>query len=303
MPILPHGESEGTSGAARRLKINLVLAGLVLVVESAGAWQGRSLSLLLDALHNIPDLLAFAAAWLAVSATMRGVSAEYTYGLHRTEVLAGFANATLIGALGVGFVIAAGGGLLHGTNSLGAPSADWILIVAVPTLVVRLGAAFTLRSNRHGSRDVNLRSVLDHVWADVAITSVVIAVGVLLAVRPSLGWVDLAASFGLGLFLLAQSAPLFQDTYGLLTDRMPRGISVERVRATALAVPGVQDVHDVHVWAICSNFTSLTAHVLLADVSVRESMSVLTELRRRMADELLIDHAVFEVETGPLPRE
>ncbi|MCI4351360.1 MAG: cation diffusion facilitator family transporter [Thermoplasmata archaeon] len=300
MPIMPHGESEGATGVARRLKINLLLAGVVLVFESAGAWQGRSLSLFLDALHNVPDLLAFAAASFAVSATLRGVSSEYTYGLHRTEVLAGFANASLIGALGIGFAVAAAASWYSGAHPLGgSPSSVWILAVAVPTVVLRLGAVFTLRANPSTARDINLRSVRRHVWSDIAITSAVVLVGLVLTFRPALSWVDVAASLGLGLVLTAQSVPLFRDSYRLITDRMPEGISVERVRATALAVPGVQDVHDVHVWAICSNFTSLTAHVLLADVSVRESMGVITELRRRMADELRVDHAVFEVETGP----
>jgi cobalt-zinc-cadmium efflux system protein len=301
MPILPHGESEGATGVSRRLKINLVLAAIVFVVEALGAWQGRSLALLLDALHNIPGLLAFAAASFAVSATLRGVSEQYTYGLHRTEVLAGFANAAVITALGVGFGVTAALSLLRGTPALGgAPSASWILAVALPTVGVRLVAALLLRPSLAAWQDINLRGVFRHVTSDLVVTGSVVAVGVVLLARPALLWVDAGASLLLGLFLIALSAPLFRDSFRLLTDKMPQGLSVERVRATALRVPGVRELHDVHVWAICSNFTSLTAHVLLADVSVRESMVVITELRRRMAAELGIDHAVFEVETGPV---
>ena len=301
MPILPHGESEGAWGVARRLKVNLLLAGVVLVVEAIGAWQGRSLALWLDALHNIPDLLAFAAASLAVSATLRGVSEQYTYGLHRTEVLAGFANAAVITGLGVGFAVAAGLSLLNGALPLGGPpGAFWVLAVAVPTTIVRLIAAWVLRPGPAVAKDVNLRGVFRHVTSDLVVTGTVVVVGLLLVLRPSLTWVDAGASLLLGGFLVALSAPLFRDSYRLLTDKMPQGLSVDRVRATALRVPGVRDLHDVHVWAICSNFTSLTAHVLLADVSVRESMVVITELRRRMAEELGIDHAVFEVEAGPV---
>ncbi|MCI4344730.1 MAG: cation diffusion facilitator family transporter [Thermoplasmata archaeon] len=302
MPILPHGESEGATGVSRRLKINLLLAAVVLVFETIGAWQGRSLALLLDALHNIPDLLAFAAASLAVSATLRGVSEEYTFGLHRTEVLAGFANAAAITGLGVGFGATAAWSLLNHAPVLGAaPSAFWVLAVALPTIGVRLAAALLLRPGLAASRDINLRGVFRHVTSDLVVTGTVVTVGVVLLLRPALGWVDAGASLLLGVFLVALSAPLFRDSYRLLTDKMPQGLSVERVRATALRVPGVRELHDVHVWAICSNFTSLTAHVLLADVSVRQSMVVITELRRRMASELGIDHAVFEVETGPPP--
>lgn len=299
MPVQGHGEAEAEVRVLRGLRLALELSVAILAIESVGAVLSRSLSLTADAVHNLPDILAFAVSWTALRATERGATEQFTFGVHRLEVFAGLLNAALVLGTGLVFGYEATLALVRGTNFAGPVDAGWILAAAVPTFVLRAVNLVVLGRVPHRARDLNLKSVLVHLASDVAITSAVLVVGVVLLVRPTAGSVDAGAALAIAAILVYESLPLFGGGWDVLTERVPRHLSTEAIERVARSVPRVTEVHDLHVWAVCPTLVCMTAHVRVEEMSVREGMDVAATLRGRMAEEFGILHSVFEVETGP----
>jgi len=299
VPTLEHGETEAGELVLAGLRWAFGVTLVVLVLEAIGAFLSRSLSLTVDAVHNIPDLLAFAVSWFALSATERGASDRFTFGVHRFEVFAGLLNAALVLGTGAAFGYEAVSTLLRSTTFAGPVDAFWLLLVALPTLALR-GANLVLfgRVPRR-TRDLNLRSVVVHLASDILITAALIAAAVLLLVHPAWTGADAAGAITISAILVYESLPLFRDGMDVLTERTPRNLSVRAIEQAAHAIPHVVELHDLHVWAVCPTLVCMTAHVEVDEMSLRDSMQVVAELRARMAEEFGILHAVFEVEAGP----
>jgi cobalt-zinc-cadmium efflux system protein len=295
---LHHGEGEAEARILQGLRLSIEFSILILAVEAVGAYLSHSLSLTVDAVHNLPDVIAFALSWAALRGTSAGSSAAYTFGRHRFEVFAGMFNGLLVLATGVAFGYAALGALSHASSFAGPVDALWLLAAAIPTLALRFGNLRYLARLPGRVRDLNLRSVLVHLATDVAITGTLLVAGATLLLDPTLGWVDSLAALGIAGILAFESVPLLRSGWEVLTERTPRGLSVGAITRTALGVPGVTGVHDVHVWAVCDSLVCLTAHVGVREMSLREGMGVIQRLRETMERDFGIVHATFEIESS-----
>lgn len=301
MPGLFHGEAEAERTVLRALRFAVEISVVLLAVEAVGAVLSHSLSITVDAVHNVPDIFAFAISWTALRSAARGASDSYTFGTHRVEVFAGLANAALVLGTGLVFGYEAVATALRGAPFSGAVDPVWLLAAALPALGLRTFVAVLLRRIPGRVRDLNFRSVVLHMLSDVAITVGLLVVAAILFLRPGLVWIDPAVALAIAGVLVIESAPLFRDASEVLTERTPRHLSVPAIERTALAVGGVREVHDLHVWAVCPTLICMTAHVAVREMSVRESMTVVAQLREAMARDHGILHAVFEVETLPVP--
>lgn len=301
MVELEHGEAEAEARVLSSLTTTLALSVAILAVESLGAFLSRSLSLTVDAVHNIPDLFAFAVSWAALRSTVAGTTDDYTFGRHRLEVFAALLNASLVLGTGLAFGYAALAALAAPGGGSGSVDAPWVLAAAVPTLALRAASVLVLARVPGRQRSLNLRGVMVHLASDLLITGAILAAGALLLLHP--GWVvaDRAAALFVSAVLVYESLPLFRDGADVLTERVPRRISPEAVGRSALAVPGVAELHDLHIWSVCPTLVCLTAHVQVREMSLRESREVVAALRHRMSEEFGILHAVFEVELAPAP--
>jgi len=299
MPILAHGESEAERSVLNGLVWAVRLSTLVLVAESLGAYFSHSLALTVDAVHSIPDVIAFAISWGSLAIARRGTTPEHTFGLHRSEVLATLINGVLVLGTGIVFGYEALRELLARALFAGSVDPLWMLLAAAPTLLLRSTAAAILGRVPRRVRDLNLKSVILHLWSDVAITSAILVAGAILFLLPNEAWVDSAAALAIGGVLVWESLPLFRGSWTSLAEGIPSHLSVEMITQAARTIPEVEDLHDIHVWSVCANLICMTAHVRVSNVSVRESMEVLERLRRKMADQFGIVHAVFETETQP----
>jgi cobalt-zinc-cadmium efflux system protein len=296
MPELAHGEAEAEVRVLRGLRLALEFSVAILVIEGIGAYFSHSLSLTVDAVHNVPDLFAFAVSWAVLRRCEAGASGPYTFGTHRFEVFAGLLNAVLVLGTGLAFGYAAVVALAHGATFAGPVVVLWLFAAALPALLLR-GVSYTVLSRIPGrARDLNLASVVLHLASDLGITGAILAAGLVLVVRPTYGWIDAGAALAIAGILAYESLPLFRDAGEVLTERTPRALSAEAVRRSALAVRGVSEVHDLHIWAVCPTLVCMTAHVQVQDMPVRESSEVVGRLRDRMREEFGILHAVFEVE-------
>ena len=297
----PHGEREAEARVLRGLRIGTELALIVLLVEAVGAYFSRSLSLTVDAVHNVPDIIAYSVSLAALGATARGSSDRFTFGTHRLEVFAGLLNAALVLGTGAVFGFEAVASLSSGASFAGPVDPVWLLAAAVPTLTLR-GVSLSILGRIPGRvRDLNLRGVLVHMASDVAITAALLITGVTLLVRPGWGWFDDMAAIAIALILGFESLPLFREGWDVLTERTPRRLSVESVTNAARSVPGVIDVHDVHLWSVCTTLVCMTAYVGVEPMALQDAIDVIARLREKMESEFGILHATFEIE-APVPR-
>lgn len=280
----------------RGLLVAVELSVAILAIEAIGAYFSRSLSLTVDTVHNIPDILAFLFSWTAIRVSSHGARGDLTFGAHRWETFAGLLNAFLVLGTGLLFAYQAVVQIIRGGTFAGAVDPIWILAVAIPTLCLRMSNLAVLGRIPGRVRDLNLRSVLVHLASDLAITAALLIAGAVILLRAGLGWADPAAALAIGAILVVESLPLFRDGWDILTEKSPRGLSLEAITKSAVAIPGIRGLHDVHVWSVCSSLVCLMAHVDVDDMTVSNSMKVIAQLRKRMESEYGIVHSTFEIE-------
>jgi len=293
-----HGESEAEPRVLRGIRLALLLGFVILGVEAVGAFLSHSLSLTVDAVHNLPDLFAFGVSWTALKATERGASGSYSFGTHRIEVFAGLLNGGLVLGVGAAFALEALATLHSGVPFAGAVDPLWILLAALPTLALRAASLVALERLPRRARDLNLSSVIVHVASDILITGTLLTEGLLLVVRPSYGWIDPAAAVAIGAILVYESLPLFRVGWGVLAEQVPPHLDVGAVTAAILSDPEVSEVHDVHIWAVCPTLVCMTAHLRVGGTTLREATDTVGRTRHRMEEDFGILHCVFEVEAG-----
>jgi cobalt-zinc-cadmium efflux system protein len=240
----------------RALALVLALTATITVVELVGGILTGSLALLADAVHMLSDNLALGLALVAVWLAGRPSTPERSFGFHRAEVLAALLNGLVLVGLAAWIFVEAAGRLGDPPDVLGG----WVLAIAVLGLAVNLGAAWILERGAHGS--LNVRAALRHVLADALGSAGVIAAAVVILTT---GWryADPVAGALIALLVLVSALPVLRDSVHILLEGTPRGIDARELAARMTAVPGVVDVHDLHVWTITSGFPALAAHVLV----------------------------------------
>jgi cobalt-zinc-cadmium efflux system protein len=281
-----HGHDHGRA-PRRSLAIVFVLITGFMVVEVAGGLLTGSLALLADAGHMLSDSaslgLALFAAWLAG----RPPTPNRSFGYKRAEILAALANGVTLVAVSVWIFFEAYRRLQEPPEILGG----WMLAVAVVGLVVNLVGAFIL--SRSGGESLNVQGALRHVIADVlgSVGAIVAALIILLT-----GWryADPLISVLIALLILGSSWKLLRDSVSILLEQAPRGLDVNEVGERMVAVPGVEEVHDLHVWTITSGFPALSAHVLVSgDEDCHERRR---ELEKVLYSDFGIEHTTLQVD-------
>jgi cobalt-zinc-cadmium efflux system protein len=241
----------------RRLALVLGITATVTVVEVVGGVLTGSLALLADAAHMLSDNVAIGAALLAVWLAGRPSTPKRSFGYQRLEVLAALLNGLLLVALAVWILVEAYGRLSDPPDVAGG----WLLGIAFVGLAANLVSAAILERGAHGN--LNMSGALRHVLADALGSVGVLAAAVVLLTT---GWryADPAAGAFIGVLVLWSSWGLLRESFNILLEATPRGIDAGELKRTLEAMPGVVDVHDLHVWTITSGFAALSAHVLVA---------------------------------------
>ncbi len=259
------------------------------MAEVLTAIFSKSLALLADAGHLFLDIFALFLAYLGARVALRRPDERYTYGYHRAEVLAAALNSLLLFLL-VGFVVQeAVRRIFAPTQVLVTP----VLVMAGAGLLGNLLMASLLF--RHEKGDLNLRAAFLHVLGD-ALGSVVVLISGLVLAFSGPAWIDPVASLVISGIILLGAVRVVRVAVRVLGEGVPEGLSLAEIAATMAAVPGVREVHDLHVWTIKPGFPALTAHVVVGDLPLREADRVAEELRRRIRERFGIEHVTLQVE-------
>lgn len=283
-----HGHSHDHRHApVRALGIALGLTACVLVLEVAGGLWTGSLALLADAGHMLSDVVSLAIALIAARLALRPPTRERSFGLRRGEVIAAFVNGLTLVAVAVWIVVEA----LRRLDSDPEILSGGMLAVAGVGLAVNLVSAWTL--TRASGESLNVAAARQHVIAD-ALGSVgaIVAAVVLLTT----GWtpIDAVVSILIAVLVLAGAWRVMRESTAILLESAPPGVDIAGLERAVLAVAGVENVHDLHVWRITSGFDALSAHVLVGRGEDCHAARLMVE--QAIRDVSGITHTTLQVE-------
>ena len=282
-----HGHAHAPVDFGRAFTIGIALNIAFVAVEAAFGLAFNSMALLADAGHNLSDALGLVMAWGAYLLGRRPPSTRFTYGLGGSTILAALFNALLL-------LVASGAILLEAIERFAAPPVvpgGPVMAIAAIGILVNLGTALLFARGRSG--DINIRGAYLHMAADAAVSAGVVIAG-FLTLMTGIRWIDPATSLAIVAVIVAGTWGLLRESLGLAMHAVPPGIDPAAVAATLGAVPGVQGVHHVHIWATSTTATALTAHLVMpagppGDDFLRDLSH---DLERRFA----IGHSTFQVE-------
>jgi cobalt-zinc-cadmium efflux system protein len=283
----PHDHAHAMTGS--KLRTAFFLTALILVVELLGGLLSHSLALLSDAGHVLTDIVALGLAWFAAAQAERPANARNTYGYHRIGILAALANAvTLI------LVVAAIA--YEAIQRLRQPESvtPWLMFVAAAVgIVVNLVIGLGLRNE--GGNNLNVRAALLHVFGDVGASAAVIVGGIVIVVT---GWYPADAIISLFIaVLIARGAwTILRETVDILMEATPKDLNVAQLVRDLMLVPGITDVHDLHIWSIAGGMRALSAHVQVMDRPLSACDALLSDLNALLADRYQIGHTTIQFE-------
>ncbi len=285
-----HAHAVAGAGNRRALTIALCLTAGFALVEAVGGYYSGSLALLSDAGHMVTDAAALGLALFADAFARRPPSRRASYGYGRAEVLAAFINAIAMLAVVAGIAIEAVRRLLDPSPVAGG----WVVGIAVAGLVVNLLAAWVLA---RAAGSLNTRGALLHVMGDLlGSLAAIIAGGVIVAT----GWmpIDPLLSLAVALLILRSTWQLLKQSTGVLMEGVPTHLDFDAIGRALAALPGVTDVHDLHVWNMSAEGVALSAHVSLA--RGEDWLPVLAQAKRLLGNDFGIRHATLQP-TWPMP--
>ncbi|MDO9164685.1 MAG: cation diffusion facilitator family transporter [Rhodoferax sp.] len=288
-----HDHNHAPASFNRAFALGIGLNIVFVAIEAFYGWKINSLALLADAGHNLSDVAGLVLAWGGALAGKLKPNARHTYGWQRASILAAFANALLL-------LVAMGSLVWEAVHRLAAPQAmEGVTIMAVAGVGIVINTATALLFMRGRAHDMNIRGAFLHMAAD-ALVSLGVVLGGALYLWQGWQWIDPVMSLLIAAVIVVGTWGLFRQSLHLLFDGVPDSVDLNAVRDCLLALPGVQRVHDLHVWAMGTSQIALTAHLVMPAGQADDAFY--REATRQMHDRFEIGHVTLQVVREPFTR-
>lgn len=284
-----HGHGHAPANFNRAFAIGIVLNMTFVGIEAFYGWRVNSLALLADAGHNLSDVAGLVLAWGGALAVQLRPNARHTYGWKRATILAAFANALLLLVAMGGLVWEAVGRLTAAEVSLQAQGGT-IMVVAGVGIVINAATAMLFMRGR--DQDLNIRGAFLHMAADALVSAGVVLAGALTLWKGWL-WLDPVVSLAIAAVIVFGTWGLFKQSLHLLFDGVPERIDPVAVHALLAQMPGVQRVHDLHIWAMGTAQIALTAHLIKPDGPADDAFLRLAA--ESLREQFAIGHVTLQV--------
>lgn len=285
-----HSHAVDASKAGKALVVGILLNLVFVLVEAgAGFWQ-NSLALLADAGHNLSDVASLALALLAFRLAKVKPNDRFTYGYRKTTVLVALLNAVilLIAIGGIGF-----GAFQRIWHPEPVGGGTMAIVAGIGILINGFTAYLFIHEK---DKDLNIKGAYLHMAADALVSLGVVIAGLLIVWT---GWylLDPLISFVIMIVILISTWSLLKDSLRLSLDGVPKDVDMDAIRQVASEVPGVLEMHHIHVWAMSTTQNALTAHLVVAsDTSVGQTEVLKNTLKTKL-EALQIHHSTFEIES------
>jgi cobalt-zinc-cadmium efflux system protein len=288
-PLERHQHHHAVANYNKAFAIGVGLNLAFVVIEAICGYLAESLVLLADAGHNLSDVLSLLLAWGASALAERKPSARRTYGYRRVTVLASlFSGVLLVLALGA----IAWEAMQRLVNP--APVDGWIVIIVAGIGVV-INSATALLFVSGQKVDLNIKGAYLHLAVDAAVSLGVVVTGVLIMVT-GLAWIDPVVTLLIVAIILIGTWGLLRDSMNLAVDAVPSNIDSVAVRTYLSGLPGVDNVHDLHIWGFSTRHVALTVHLIMPELP--DSDGFLHDLAQALNDRFGIGHSTVQIERG-----
>jgi cobalt-zinc-cadmium efflux system protein len=258
-------------------------------IEVVAGLRSHSLALLSDAAHNFTDALALFLAWFGFYLQSKPADEFKTYGYHRAGVLSAFINALTLVVLSAWI-------FYEGVSRLRNPEpVQETIMIAVAAIGLLMNGGIMLSLRRDSKHDINVRSAFVHMLGD-AVGSAAIIVGAILIWYTGWVQVDAILSMLIGVLIVWTAWDIIRESLNILLEGLPRGLALPDVSRSMRSVPGVLDVHDLHIWSLGSSSHALSCHVLIEDVPPSASDVILRQLNGMLSGEFHIAHTTVQFE-------
>ncbi|MBT9470802.1 MAG: cation transporter [Phenylobacterium sp.] len=284
-----HGHTHAPANFDRAFAIGVALNLGFVAVEAAYGVIANSLALLADAGHNLSDVAGLLLAWGAAWLSRRAPTATRTYGYGRTSILAALANAVLL-------LVAIGAIGWEAVRRFASPQpVEGGTVMAVAAIGIAVNTATALLFMRGRKGDINIRGAFLHMAADAGVSAGVVLAGLAIVYTEWL-WLDPVVSLAIVVVIAIGTWGLLKDSVAMAIDSVPAGIDRDAVEAHLQALPGVQQLHDLHIWPLSTTSTALTVHLVCADARIDDALTakIAADLKKRFG----IAHATIQFETG-----
>jgi len=273
------------------------LAGILLnlafvVLESLAAWWSGSMALWSDAAHNLADIAGLIISLIAFKLATIAATRFFTYGYHKTTIFAGLINAIILLLMVVMLVRAS----IDRFYLMPAVKGDIVMFTAAVGILINGITAWLFYRSKQ--QDINVKSAFLHMFADALVSAAVLLSG-FVTQRTGLLWIDPVTGLLVALVIFIGTIGLLRKSVRMTLDGVPHAIDFDSVKTTVKAVQGVSDVHHIHVWAISSTQTALTAHLVLLPNTNREDEAAIKAKVKHELQHIGIGHVTLETETIP----
>ena len=283
-----HVHGSATGKMQRVLQISLLATFLYVLATFYFGLRAHSLALISEAGHNLSDMLALALSFVAVYFQARPADDKKTFGYQRAGVLAGFVNALTLVVLSAWIGVTAIQRLLAPVT---VQPRLMMIVAAVGVLMNGVIAALLWKA----SKDINIRGVFLHMLGDTLSTAAVI-VGGLAILFTGLEWIDPVLSLIIAGLILWSSIGIVRETLNILLEGTPHSLTLSDIRQAMREVPGVLDVHDLHVWSLGSSSHALASHVTVGDAPIADCATILEGINFALRERFQIRHTTIQFE-------
>ena len=272
-----------------KFKYALLVTFFVFLVELVGGIWSGSLALLSDAVHVMADVLSLLISWFAIYLSTRPATSSRTFGYHRAEVFAAFIN-------GVSLIGISGWIFYEAYQRYITPEeiqVTFMFVVACFGLFANLFILWQLHGHSHGN--LNVRSAVLHVVGDTLSSVAVVVAGLFIYIT---GWypIDAILSFLIGGIILFGAFNVTKEAVHILLENTPRNIDAHTVAKHLCDLDPVKDVHDMHIWSLCSNYSALSAHIVLDENTALAHDQILEQINTVLQNQFNINHTTLQLE-------
>jgi cobalt-zinc-cadmium efflux system protein len=286
---MTHNEHKHSDIAEKNLFVTMALNFAITIVEVIGGIVSGSLSLLSDAMHNFSDGIAIVISYGAIRLSRRPRTLRHTFGLKRAELLAAIINASTLIVISF-FLIREAIQRLSNPVSVGGPV---MLTVAAVGLVANYVGTLLLKKGAGGN--LNIRAAYVHLLTDTVASLAVIlgAIGIMLF---NISWIDPVLSILIALYIIGETYSIVRESVDVIMMAVPTDVDINGLQHTLEAIPGVKNIHHVHVWRLNDTEIHFEAHIDVDDMYVSETANLQKEVERRLHEQGGITHATLQFE-------
>ena len=288
-----HAHVHAPANFNQAFAIGIGLNAVFVAIEAFYGWKVNSLALLADAGHNLSDVAGLVLAWGGALAGKLQPSARNTYGFKRASILAAFANAVLL-------LVAMGSLAWEALGRFSSPvPTQGVTVMVVAGIGILVNTATALLFMRGSAHDLNIRGAFIHMAGDALVSLGVVIAGAL-TLKFGWNWLDPAVSLAIAAVIVAGTWGLFRQSMHLLFDGVPDQIDLGAVKGYLQSLPGIDRVHDLHVWAMGSSEVAMTAHLVMP--AGHPDDVFLKNMTQQLHDQFDIDHVTVQVVKVPFTR-